>query len=109
MSFISQLRAAKAAASSPPTDPWRKSLAELKGHKVGPGVMRISSRQIFQALGILPADKARAAPRIAQGMRALGWSPSFLGPRNARERGYIRRDYDIAPDEGAKTRQEGFV
>ncbi len=112
VSFAAQLRAATAVttlakglsyASSTgmsPGDPWTQALSKVRGHTFA-NVTKVSTRQIFQMLNIPPADKSRASRKIAEGMRALGWSPAFVGPRNMRERGYIRRDHEIAPDEAA--------
>lgn len=94
-SFISQLRAVRAAALKP-SDPWTDALRKIRGQIGHDGLERISTDAVFEQLDIVPLKRTpEAAKRLKRLMVDLGWTPlrsrhvTSRG-RAARVRGYAR-------------------
>ena len=75
MSLIGRLRAAEAEVTARNSDPWIVRLERLRGKVGDDGVERISTQALFDYLEVRQRNRrAGACRRLAQVMRALGWT-----------------------------------
>jgi len=100
MSFIDQLRkgrertqkeCAKPAARGLATAlPWHRIITRFRGRPTAAGEEWITAREVFEALAIPEPARASLARKVAGLMRSEGWRSAMVGPRNLRQRGYVR-------------------
>jgi hypothetical protein len=88
-SFMQKISDAAKAAQAQSADEWATILANLRGHVVG-GVERISTKDVFEKLGIPPkAQSSDIRRRLARRMADLGWHPIRCHGLN--ERSFLTR------------------
>jgi len=96
MPFVSLLRSLKTQGAGP-SDPWANALARSKGSRGPDGVERITTRALYDILGIPEGERSSAAGRrLATVMRTLGWvqvkfRDSTRDGYKREVRGYARR------------------
>ena len=99
VSFIQRLRLsaelAKQEASikrsgRPLPDRWPIIIERLQGRPAPDGGEWIATRDVFEELGIPECARPSFSRCVAGLMRKAGWTPTLVGPRHARCRGYYR-------------------
>lgn len=100
MSFVERLREGANTAreqtlvvkqkTRPSSAHWPAHITRLRGRMAAGGSEWISARDVFEMLGIQTAAKHTCSRHVSGLMKAAGWRPALVGPRHARQRGYIR-------------------
>jgi hypothetical protein len=87
--FLKKIRDAADAMAKQGDDPWQHVLETLRGHVVG-GVERISTKAIFEKLGVPPrAQSTDVRQRLRRRMVELGWEP--IRAHGLNSRGFLTR------------------
>ena len=100
VSFVKQIREAAdfirrqpvpvSRSRRPLPEVWPTLVNNLRGRGSPDGGEWIAARDVHEALGISDSAKWTFARYVAELMRAAGWTPSLVGPRHSRRRGYVR-------------------
>src|SRR5205807_10477048 len=110
MSLIGRLRAADVELTARNSDPWFVRLERLRGKVGADGVERIATQTLFDHLEVRQRNRgAGACRRLAQVMRALGWTPVRVrdltrGGYKEQVRGYCRMPGACQPDQSRQPR-----
>ena len=74
----------------PLPDRWPIIIEKLQGRPAPDGGEWIAARDVFLELGISDCARPSFSRCVAGLMKKAGWTPTLVGPRHARCRGYYR-------------------